>query len=52
MVEDNLVVGVKLDKSSSISSCDSCEYVKAHRKPMWKERELPRGLKLGKEVHF
>ena len=31
MVEDNLVVKVKLDKSSSIRSCDSCEYAKAHR---------------------
>ena len=41
MVEDNLVDGVKLDKSSDIWSCDSCEYAKAHRKPIWKERDLP-----------
>ena len=37
MVEDNLAVGVKLDKSSSIWSCNSCEYAKAHRKPIQKE---------------
>ena len=51
MAEDNLVVGVKLDKSSSIWSCDSCEYAKAHGKPIWKEWEFPRASKLGEEVH-
>jgi hypothetical protein len=51
MVEDNLVDGVKLDKSSSIQSCGSCEYAKAHRKPIWKEQELPRASNLGEEVH-
>ena len=30
MVEDNLVVKVKLNKSCSIWSCNSCEYAKAH----------------------
>ena len=34
MVEDNLVVGVKLDKSSSIRSCDFCEYAEAHSEGM------------------
>jgi hypothetical protein len=51
MVEDNLVVGVKLNKSSNIQSCYSCEYAKAHRKPIWKEQELPCASKLGEEVH-
>jgi hypothetical protein len=37
LVEDGLIEGVKLDKSSSLQSCDSCEYMKAHRKPIWKE---------------
>ena len=50
MVEDNLVVGVKLNKSSSIRSCDFCEYAKAHRKPIWKEQELSCASKLGEEV--
>ena len=46
MVENNLVVGVKLDKSSSIQSCDSCEYTKAHRKPFRGNRNylVPRNL--------
>jgi hypothetical protein len=51
MLQDNLVVGVKLDKLSSIRSCDSCEYAKAHRKPIRKERKLPHAPKLGEEVH-
>jgi hypothetical protein len=51
MVEDNLVDGVKLDKSSSIWSCDSCEYTKAHRKPIRKEQESPRASNLGEKVH-
>jgi hypothetical protein len=37
LVEDGLDEGVKLGESSSIQSCDSCEYTKAHRKPIWKE---------------
>ena len=51
LVEEGRVEGVKLDKSSTIRSCDSCEYVKAHRKPIQKERELPRAANLGEEVH-
>ena len=50
MVEDNLVDGVKLDESSDIRSCDSCEYAKAHRKPIRKEWELPRASYLGEEI--
>ena len=41
LIEDGLVEGVKLDRSSDIWSCDSCEYAKAHRKPIRKEREEP-----------
>ena len=37
LVEDGLVEGVKLDRSSDIWSCDSCKYAKAHRKPIQKE---------------
>jgi hypothetical protein len=51
LVEDGLVEGVKLDESSSIQSCDSCEYAKAHRKPIRKEREEPRATEIGGEVH-
>ena len=52
MVEDNLVDRVKLDESSDIWSCDSCEYAKAHRKPIQKEQELPHALNLGEEIHL
>jgi hypothetical protein len=41
LVEDRLVKGVKLDRSSDIWSCESCEYAKAHRKPIQKEQEEP-----------
>jgi transposase InsO family protein len=51
MVEDNLVDGMRLDKLSTIRSCDSCEYAKAHRKPIRKERESPRASELGEEIH-
>jgi transposase InsO family protein len=50
LVEDELVEGIKLDKSSSIQSCDSCKYAKAHRKAIQKEREVPRASEIGEEV--
>src|SRR6202167_4689764 len=51
LVEEGRVEGVKLDKSSTIRSCDSCKYAKAHRKPIRKERQMPRAASLGEEVH-
>ena len=51
LVEDGLVEGVRLDKSSDIRSCDSCKYAKAHRKPIRKEREEPWALEIGEEAH-
>jgi hypothetical protein len=51
LIEDGLVKGVKLDRSCDIRSCDSCKYAKAHRKPIWKEREEPRATEIGEEVH-
>jgi hypothetical protein len=38
LIEDGLVKGVKLDRSSDIRSCDSCKY---DRKPIQKEQEEP-----------
>jgi hypothetical protein len=52
LVEEGRVEGVKLDKSSTIWSCDSCKYVKAHRKPIRKEQQMPRAASLGEEVHM
>ena len=34
------------------STCDSCEYGKAHRKPIRKENEAPRVAKIGDEIHL
>jgi hypothetical protein len=52
LVEKGLVEGFKLDGSSKMPGvCSSCEYRKAHRKPVKKEREAPRAEKIGDEVH-
>ena len=41
LVSKGVVEGFKLDESSKITSCDSCECGKAYRKPIQKEREMP-----------
>ena len=52
LVEKGLVEGFKLDWSSKMpATCDSCEYAKAHRKPIKKERKASRARKIGEEVH-
>src|SRR5580692_10089317 len=52
LVEKGLVEGFKLDESSQMpKSCDACEYGKAHRKPIKKEREAPRAAKIGDEIY-
>jgi hypothetical protein len=52
LVEKGLVEGFKLDGSSKMPGvCSSCEYGKAHRKPVKKEREAPRVEKIGDKVH-
>ena len=52
LVEKGLVEGYKLDQSSKMpDTCDSCEYGKAHRKPVKKEREAPRAANIGDEIH-
>src|ERR1700676_1927920 len=47
MVTRGMVEGIKLDESSEIKSCDSCEYAKAHRKPIAKVREAKRADEVG-----
>ena len=52
LVEKGLVEGFKLDESRKMpSTCSSCEYGKAHRKAIKKERETPRAGKIGDEIH-
>jgi hypothetical protein len=51
MVAKDMVHGIKLDGLSEMKSCDSCEYGKAHRKPIAKVREAKRAKEVGEEVH-
>src|ERR1700678_1634194 len=52
LVKKGLVVGFKLDESSQMPKlCNACEYGKAHRKPIKKEREALRAAKIGDEIH-
>ena len=52
LIKKGLVEGFKLDESSKMSNtCNSCEYGKAHRKPISKERKAPRAANIGDEIH-
>ena len=51
MVSSGAIEGIDIDLSSTIQSCDSCEYAKATRKPIKKSRETPRASKFGDEIH-
>jgi hypothetical protein len=51
LVKKGMIDGFTLDESSEIKSCDSCEYGKAHRKAIGKERVAPRASNIGDEVH-
>ena len=51
LVQKGLVEGFKLDETSKILSCDSCEYGKAHRKEIKKERQFPQASNIGDEIH-
>jgi hypothetical protein len=50
-VKKGMVDGFTLDESSKIESCNSCEYGKAHRKAIGKERVAPQASNIGDEVH-
>ena len=52
MLKNGTISGISLDKAhSTMGTCDSCEYAKALRKPIGKERDPPRHKELGDEVH-
>src|ERR1700678_755548 len=51
LVQKDVVKGFKLDETSKMMSCDSCEYGKAHRKAISREREFPRASNIGDEIH-
>jgi hypothetical protein len=51
LVRRGLVEGLELDESSQPGSCDSCEYAKATRKPIRRERIVPQAENFGDEIH-
>jgi hypothetical protein len=51
LVKDGLVTGIKLDGSTEIKSCESCEYAKMTRKPVAKERKEKRAAAMGDVIH-
>lgn len=51
MVSSGAVRGIELNPSTTIQSCDSCEYAKATCKPIRKTHEEPRTSKFGNEIH-
>src|ERR1700678_1743584 len=52
MVDKGLVEGFKLDEASKMpTTCPSCEYRKAHRKPIKKKHKAPRAQKIRDEIH-
>ncbi|KAG2089618.1 uncharacterized protein F5147DRAFT_553883, partial [Suillus discolor] len=52
MIRDGAITGIVLDSSeATMESCESCEYVKATRKPIGKVRDPPRRESFGDEVH-
>ena len=52
LVKDGLVTGVTLvGDNGEWRTCESCEYAKATRKPIRKERREPRAELFGDEIH-
>ena len=51
MVKDGSVSGIELDESTTLTSCDSCEYAKAIRKPIKRAHVEPRASAFGDEIH-
>ncbi|KIK14931.1 hypothetical protein PISMIDRAFT_16919 [Pisolithus microcarpus 441] len=52
MLKDGTITGITLNEAhSTMGACDSCEYAKATRKPIGKERDPPRQEHLGDEIH-
>ena len=51
LVSEGAIEGIKLDKLSQLWSCDSCEYVKATRKPIRKVHTTPRASEFGEEIN-
>jgi hypothetical protein len=51
MVKEGLIEGIRLDVSTELKGCTSCEYAKMHRKAVAKERVAESAKELGDEVY-
>ena len=52
LVFEGAIEGIKIDKSTQLQSCDSCEYAKATQKPIRKVHEMPQALEFGEEINL
>ena len=51
LIKKGLVEGLTLDDTADMLFCDLCEYGKAHRKAIKKERKAPQAQKIGDEIY-
>ena len=51
MVSSGTIEGIEVDLTSTLQTCNSCEYAKATQKPIKKFHETPRASKFGDEIH-
>ena len=51
LIKNNIVAGLQLSDDSSPFFCESCEYAKATRKPINKERQEAPASAFGEEIH-
>ena len=51
LVSEGVIEGIKIDKSTQLRSCNSCEYAKATQKPIRMVRKTPRALEFVKEIN-
>ena len=51
MVSEGAIDGMEVDLSSTIQSCNTCEYAKATCKPIRKSRKAPRASEFRGEIH-
>ena len=51
MVSEGAIDGMEVNLSSTIQSCNSCEYAKATRKPIQKSHKVPQASEFGGKIH-
>ena len=51
LVSEGAIEEIKIDKSTQLQSCNSCEYAKATWKPIRKVHKMPWASEFGKEIN-